>query len=392
VDLRRGLAAALIVTTCTVAGCTGAGEALPPPPCDGETWGAIEAPADAVHVRADGDDAAGDGTRAAPLATVAAAFDLGGPIAVGPGTFPTTLALGEADGGFAIQGCSADETALVGDEEGAPILSFSGTADASVAGLSLAEADRPLFVWSGAEVSAHQIAIRDARWSGFVVDGPYTILELEDVTVQRTQAVGGAGGFGGEVDGGTLRWTGGEAVGNVGAGLVGAGATAVLELDGVRVAETAPADDGRFGRGVQVQDYARATLRSCTVAANHDAGVFSLLATDLVVEDLVVEDTAAGLGGGGDGIVVTAIDASGRQLDPAGFTATLTANAIAAPGRAGIVLERVTGTVDGNTVSGAGAQDIVAQSGAVVTGADAVEVLAEPLVLDREAIIGVGAP
>jgi hypothetical protein len=392
VSRRRGLAAALIVAGS--AACTGSGEELlPPAPCEGESWGAIEDPSAAVHVRADGDDADGDGSRAAPFATVAAAFDAGGgPIAVGPGTFPTTLSLGEADAGFAIQGCSPDETSLVGDEAGEPVLAFSGTADATIAGLTLAEADRPLFVWGGAEVSAHQVAIRDARWSGFVVDGPYTILELEDVTVERTQAVGGAGGFGGEVDGATLRWTGGAAVANVGAGLVGAGATAVLDLDGVRVAETVPADDGRFGRGVQVQDYASATLRACTVADNHDAGVFSLLATDLVIDGLSVERTAVGIDSGGDGIVVTAVDSDGRQLDPAGFTAALTANTIGAPGRTGIVLERVTATVDGNTVTDAGAQDIVAQSGAVVTGADAFEVLTEPLPLDREAIASVGGP
>ncbi|MEZ4235463.1 MAG: hypothetical protein R3F59_04735 [Myxococcota bacterium] len=370
-----------------LAACTGTDG--PSPPC-ADGWGAITAPDSATHVRTDGDDASADGSADLPYATVAAAIDAGAThLALGPGDFPATLALGATDS-LVLQGCSADETRLVGDTASAPILSLNGTAGVIVSGVTLAEADRPLFATGGATVTADHVAIRDGNWSGFVVDGPYTVVELEDVTVADTRSVGGAGGFGGEVDGATLRWTGGELVGNRAAGLVAAGSSAVVELTDVRVADTAPADDGRFGRGIQLQDFASASLTDLVVADNHDAGVFSLLAADLVVDGLTVSGTTASAAGG-DALVVTAVDADGRQLDPAGFRATLTGNTVDGADRAGIVLERVTATVDGNTVANA-PQAIVAQQDAVVSGADPVDVLTEPLPLERAAIAGIGAP
>ena len=112
---------------------------------------------------------------------------------------------------------------------------------------------------------------------------------------------------------------------------------------------------------------------------NRDAGVFSLLGESVDLDGVTVDQTA------GDGIVVTGVDATGRQLDPATFTVSLDGNEVSDPDRAGIVLERVTGVVTGNQVTG-GVQSVVSQEGAVVTGPDPVEVLTVPLELNRSEI------
>ena len=126
----------------------------------------------------------------------------------------------------------------------------------------------------------------------------------------------------------------------------------ILALSNVEIADTLPADDGAFGRGVQIQGFASARLADTVLSNNHDAGLFSLLGEDLALERVTVDQTASGAVGG-DGIVVTGVDADGRQLDPATFTVTLDDNVVTDPARAGIVLERVTATVTGNQVTGA---------------------------------------
>lgn len=361
-------------------------ETLPPPCADGG-WGAIGDPADTIHVQAGGDDT-NDGSAQAPLLTVSAAIDAardGTPrIGIGPGSFEAALDLLETDGGLVVVGCSPEETILVPEVEGEPQIKVTAALDVEIGSLTLSGGDRGLWVWGGAAASASHVVIDDGQWSGFVVDGPFTLLDLEDVSVTGTRSVGGVGGYGGEIDGAVVTWTGGGAWGNTAVGVVVSGETADLQLSNVEIADTLPADDGAFGRGVQVQEYASARLSDTVLSNNHDAGLFSLLGDDLVLERVTVDQTAGGAVGG-DGIVVTGVDAGGRQLDPATFVVTLDDNVVTDPARAGIVLERVTATVSGNQVTG-GVQGLVSQEGAVVSGPDVVDVLTVPLVLNRDAL------
>ncbi|MEQ1502941.1 MAG: hypothetical protein ABMB14_11960 [Myxococcota bacterium] len=410
-----------LVTALSLAALSGC-RSDPVPPCAGETWGAIDDPAHAIHVRPDGDDA-GDGTERAPVRTLAAALGLardGGPrtVALGAGVFPASLSLvtdagdGRTDDGLRLQGCSADETSIVPDPGaraastgGVPGSTVTVTAaqDVTLSDLTFDGGDRPLFVWGGAEVTVVRVRIVDATASGFVVDGPYTIVHATDVEVHRTTASGGstvgAGGYGVEIDGATVDWTGGGVWASTAAGIVVTGDTGALTLDGATVADTLSAADGRFGRGVQVQQYATAALTGCTLAANVDAGLFSLLGQGVSLDGVTVDGTAGATGGtgtggtgvGGDGIVVTGIDADGRQLDPATFTVSLAGNTIGGVARAGIVVERVTAALDGNVVTGTAPDAArVAQEGAVVTGTDPVTVATTPLGLVRDALAPVG--
>jgi hypothetical protein len=357
------------------------------PPCAGGGWGAILDPAGSVHVQSGGDDK-GDGTPEAPLASLSAALDLARTgaqrtIAIGAGEFPAALDLLETDSGLTFEACGQDETTLVPETDGVPQLKVTAATDVAVTGLTLQGGDRPLWVWGGGELTVSAVAVADANWTGFVVDGPYTIVIAQELTVRGTRSVGGEGGYGVEIDGATVSWEGGAILENTAAGVVASGDTASLSLLDVEISDTLPDDDGRFGRGVQIQSYATAVVEDCLLERNQDAAIFSLLGQDVLVEGAQITTVVASSGDGGDGIVLTGIDSDGRQLDPASFVATLTDNVIDNAVRAGVVLERVTATLTGNQVTTSG-QTLVSQEGAVLSGPDVVTELTEPLPLRRD--------
>jgi hypothetical protein len=374
----------LLSLLCLAAACR-PGEAEPP--CAGGSWGAISDPGGSIHVQPGGDDK-GEGTAEEPLASLSAALELARSgslrtIAIGAGEFPAALDLLESDSGLVIEACGEDETTLVPESEGAPQLKVTAATDVAVTGLTLQGGDRPLWVWGGGELSVSAVTVADANWTGFVVDGPYTIVIAQELTVRGTRAVGGAGGYGAEIDGATVSWEGGAVLESTGAGVVVSGETASLSLVDVEISDTLPDDEGRFGRGVQIQSYATAAVQDCLLERNQDAAIFSLLGQEVLVERAQITSVVESSGDGGDGIVITGIDSDGRELDPASFVATLTDNVIDNAVRAGVLLERVTATLAGNQVTSSG-QERVAQEGAVLSGPDAVTELADPLPLRRD--------
>lgn len=377
----------------TLAGC----HRDPEPPCAGEGWGGLGDPLHSVHVREDGDDA-GDGSEEEPFLTLEAALDATRTgstkrIAIGPGDFPAVLSLvadagdGKTDNDLIIEGCSTDETHLVPQSESEPTFAVTAAQGVSLTGVTVTGGDRPLFAWGGSWLTVDQVQVRGARGVGFVVDGPYTIIDISNSEVHDTTPSDGVGGYGVEIDGATVRWSGGGVFGSTAVGIVVNGETASLTLSGATVAETVPDSAGQFGRGVQIQSYASADLADCTLSANSDAGLFSLLGQELTISGVTVQGSSATSGQGGDGIVITSIDSSGRTLDPTLFTATLTDNLISDVDRAGVILERVTASLDGNQVDGTDPdQTLIAQEGAVTSGGDIVSVPDEPLPLTRDEI------
>lgn len=362
------------------------------PPC-ADGWGAISMPDQSVHVRTDGDDSA-PGTGSQPLATLEAALQatragLYKRIALGPGEFAAALDLlgdagaGATDNDLVLEGCSAEETALGPLQADAPQIKVTEAIGVELRGLSLRGGARPLWVWGGASVTASQMTILEADWSGFVVDGPYSILDLEEVRVEGSRAVGGVGGYGAEIDGAQVSWEGGALLDNTAAGIVVNGETAALELVGVEISETRTDEAGRFGRGLQIQNYASASVVDCQLQGNRDAAIFSLLGREVLVERASIATVERASGEGGDGIVATGIDPDDRQLDPASFQITLLDNVIDGAPRAGALMERVTAALEGNQVTGA-EQQLAAQEGAVLSGPDEVQVLTEALALRRE--------
>jgi hypothetical protein len=367
-----------------------------PPPCGDGTWGAITDPELAVHVRADGSDD-GDGSLAAPLATVEAALALTRArtedkrIAVGPGTFPTNVTLasdlgdGTTDDGTAIQGCSSAETILEAAESSEPVVRVSGAAGVAVEGLCSRGGTRGIMVWSAASVTLSAVVVDGARGAGLVVNGNGTAATLTDVEVWGTEPFSGGGnGYGIAMQEGALvSMTGGGAWENTGVGILVSDVEEV-SFDGIVVEGTQPDDDGYYGRGLQVQDFALSvSIVGSTFSGNHDAGIFALTALSLALEGSTVEGTLAGAlpeseDDSGDGVVITRGE---DNLKPSDYVATLDGNTVTGSDRAGIVLDGVFATVSGNALSDNGfsldGTSIVSQGPADVHGDDTVAALSE---------------
>lgn len=362
-------------------------------------WGAIT-DTDAVHVRADGDDA-GDGTIDAPVATLDAALVIvraGGPkrIAVGPGTFPTSLSLahdlgaGVSDDGLAIQGCSPEETTFEASDPEAPVLKATAVEGLTLAGFATSGGRRAIWLWQGADVAMSDVTIRGAERLGLCMDGSITALTAENLSVTDTVSDDGAFGYGISVQGSTIAMTGGEVSGSQGVGIFAD--FAVVDLDGVTVSGTTADTDGRFGRGVQLQGLTAGTLTNLVLSDNRDAALYASQALDTTVSGLTISSTSAiTLDSGsttGDGIVITQGDAG---EDPATYQVTVEDNHIAGSSRAAIVLEGVTAAVSGNVATDNGysvdGTSIVAQDGAVVSGSDAVFVTTSALEVEHTALV-----
>ncbi len=377
--------------------------ATPDPPCSDGTWGYIVDPDAAIHVRADGDDATGDGSAANPVASLERALELsrepegGRTIAVGPGTFPTSIDIqGEPgedpdDTGLAIEGCGAGDTVLTAADAQAHVIRVSESTGVRLAGFTTEGGRRALWIWNGAEVTVEAVDVTDSLRLGVVLGGFDSIVSLVDVTVHDpvVEAEGEVEyGYGIAIQEAAVTMSGG---GVYNANRVGILAhMALVDLDGVTIDGTASDSDGYLGRGIQLQDLSVASLTGCSLSGNRDAGLFSLRSVDLVLDGLTVDGTGAAdvPGSGdttGDGIVLTQGDGN---YDPAEFQATLTQCVVTASDRAGILIEDVTATLTDNTAgtdNGMSDDDtsIYVQGDAVVNGVDDTAVPATSLVLNQ---------
>jgi len=356
-------------------------------PCAENTWGEITSPPDAIHVRADGSDD-GDGSELAPFGTLEAALEAtraaggGASIAVGPGTFDATLVLvddsgdGTSDDGLSLEGCGTDETTLQGSSS-ASVIRASGIQDLRIAGLRIEGGRRSLLFQGGTEATLSAVEVQGGRRVGLVVAGSSTLVELDGVELRDTEPEvltgGGSMGYGLSVDSGTVTMEGGGIWGSTGVGVLAV--RAHVDLREVTIADTLPGADGLLGRGVQLQELAFGSLSGGTLSGNVDAGIFATQAIDLIVDGTLIEATAAGglpngEGTTGDGVVVT--QGATRDYDPSEFTATLHGLTISGTDRAAVVLDGVTADLadhdhqdNGLVVAGS---STFTQGGAVITG------------------------
>jgi hypothetical protein len=377
-------------------------------PCS-DGWGFIDDPFDAVHVRQDGDDAAGDGTIGAPLATVPAALlttresGQAKTIAIGPGVFGANLWLHDdtvdahgndaTDNGLAIEGCGVDETTLVPIDAGESVFNVNGAADVRLAGFAVDGGNQSLWLKSGTVAAIESVTIRNAIDNGLLVSGSATVVMADRVVVEdtlRDMHVGEPeGGEGILVNQATMTISMSEVHRSVSSGiLVEFGE---VYLDGVTVEDTLPDEDGRYGRGIMVVDQSIVELRDCSLSGNHDAGIWSDSSLWLLVEDCQIAGTVAGGHGEptGDGIVITQ---GGLGYDPGSFTNTVTGTNCTNSARAGIIVDGVAVELSGNVAGGDnGLSDdgvsIYVQNlddaGAFVSGTDEYVVPDEPLYLDH---------
>ncbi|MFZ5480941.1 MAG: right-handed parallel beta-helix repeat-containing protein [Myxococcota bacterium] len=354
----------------------------PAPPCATGAWGALSDPADAVHVRADGDDAA-DGSADRPFATFDVALTAtradGGlrTIFLGPGTFPVSASLetltaeGASDDGLAVLGCPG-ETTLEAADDALPVVKISGVQGLLLADLTLSGGLRTVQVWQAAVATLERVTIVGGRRAGMVGDGGCD-LTLDEVEVREVLADDdGSFGYGISVRESALSMTGGGVWDATGVGILAHFSTTVLA--DVTVSGTQVAADGSLGRGIQVQESGEATITGGTYEDNADAGLFALRVDTFDVAGAYISRTLAtpladGSDSTGDGIVVTRGDS---LTDPTWFWTSVSGATVEDSERAGMVFDGVeVRGLDGNALTGAGAASgsVYVQGGAVVTSA-----------------------
>lgn len=340
--------------------------AIAAPPCAGATWGFIADPNNSLHVATTGDDD-GEGTAADPFLTLGHAIHASRAsgvtkkIALHPGTFDGGVALlkvapsSTTDNGLTIHGCSEAEVTV--DEpsggSGSPILEVDAALNVSLRGFTLSGGRRTMEVHSGATVAVRDVDVTGGKRQGIFVDGSATTLSLADVRVIDPVVDGGAYGWGIGVQDGSLEMLRGSVSGAVEAGIFADGAT-LVDLDSVDVSDTTANSSGYYGRGIQLQAVATASVVGGDVTGNVDAGVFASEVADLVLDSIHVDGPVGGIIPGssettGDGVVVTR---AGSASAPSNFLVDIDDVDVTDPDRAGIVLDGVTATIDGTTASG----------------------------------------
>lgn len=293
------------------------------------------------------------------------------------GTFEVRADLTEAHSGLSITG-SGEDTTLT--DSGSYIFRIAEATDITISALSLSGGERTVRIWQGAEVSLSQVSLYSPERSGFLIDGVDTIVVMDEVTV-HDPVVGETNngnliGYGIVVDNASLRMTGGGVYGATVAGIMASSnrEDGTLYLEDVEVTDTLPDKSGYFGRGIHLQSTNEVELVDCILSDNQDSGLFAILPRTLSVSGTLIERTAASdipdeKETTGDGITITGLS-DGTNNNPADFTVTLSDNTVSDADRIGILLERVTATINGNAASGKEGS-IEAQDSAVVSGEDA---------------------
>lgn len=372
-------------------GADGGSPAVVEPPCADGTWGFIDPDAPAIHV-SDAAAAGGDGSPEAPFdaldSALAAAAESGlDRIALWPGTYSGRLIFESDQSGFVLHGCSAAEVWVRSSDSELPGLLVSGATGVDLAGFTVDGGALGIWFKSDGSGRVEGVMVEDADLAGIVIDGSekLAVVDLVDMGIR-------ASGFGLVVGGGTVTVDGLGVQDSDTVGVLVHGSDAVVELRDLVVQEVAPVD-GRFGRGIQVQEFARVTITGDSLVRDvSDAGLFVHFAS-VMVEGLEIELVAANdLEGGssGDGVVLSAYE-EGASYDPLDFPSSLAGLAVSGFVRAGIYVENVEGQLDGNTVTkGSAACSICYLEGSPVAGSDIeggeASPVTEAMVLDRAPI------
>jgi hypothetical protein len=310
----------------------------------------------------------------------------------GPGSFPTNLdlikddSLGGSDDGMQLLGCPS-ETTLVRESGSGVILSVSEATGIRIQDLRFEDGYPALWFWNSAEVDLQRVEVDGSKRIGVLDDGPDTIVTGSDITIINTVAdltEVGEVGYAVQITDATASFERLTVMDSTTAGILVEGGS--LSLTDSTVEGTLADQDGALGRGIQLQGYASATIFGGSLTNNADAGLYAALATSLSIEGLTVSGTTEAAlpegGQSGDGIVIVQGDPD-HSFDPALFIASLTSNTITGCARAGILLEDVSASLNGNSSSLNGYEvngiSILAQGNTLLSGSDSVEILATPL-------------
>jgi len=400
------LAPPTLALALALAGC---GPAQDPPPapsglCD-SFWG--PAPATGrVHVDASAAEG-GDGQEATPFSALAdglAAARATGvrSIVLAPGEYPGRYELSETnpewlDSDIDIGGCGRDQTRLVGVEleedlggvRLQPVFDIFGEATSGVRvhDLAVVGGRRGVIIQLGAgadgPIVLERVDVLDSVRLGVLVSGASTVAHLLDVRVEGVEAELGQHGWGIAVQ--TGAWAAADlpeptviedAVVTEVEGIGVLAHSGWVEITNTEVRDVAKVD-GMLGRGVQLQQWTRATLDGVVVSGASDASVFlespgrgedpvevfdCVLGPTLeaALPDLP-DDTAA------DGLV--AVQAAGEPSAASDFQVVVDGTELSGNPRVHVLADAVTLSVGPDNVFGKGAGlPLVSQGAAVVQG------------------------
>lgn len=302
------------------AGCTRGevadGEVCVPAACGVGAWGDLPVDADTVYVAAGAD---GEGTADDPLGSVQAAADragaLGGAlVAIGAGEYEGALSLGVEHDRVTIAGRCRELVTLVAEAgQGVPTIEIDGGSRLplptfAVEGVTVTGGEVGVWVDHAAATLRRVSADRNVA-VGVLVRGDSEV-SMEESDVLDTQTTeDGTFGDGIEVtSGAALTVQGGTVRGNASRGVLVTGSGSSAVLTGVAVLETVADGSGQRGWGVAAFAGGAATVASCSIEGNTQAGVVvSGSGSSIELSDSVVADTVpAAEGTGGVGVTVEA--------------------------------------------------------------------------------------
>lgn len=307
---------ALLILAAFTAGCPGRGpdcsdgqvldgEQCVPAACGVGPWGSL--PEQAVHVSA-GAAPGGDGTREAPLQTIADALEAAadgqvGIVALAAGRYPEALALDDDHDGLSIAGRCADLVEIDGDgvtDRTATVESAISGGSAAVSGVTLTGGDFGGVFVSRGTLRLSDVVVADNVEAGLWVEGNSATLETDRVTVRgtRSNAAGDQGSGAVVQGGGTLLARDTALVANRWVGLRVRGSTTEVVLEDVEIRDTVPSDNGFDGIGIAVSEGAHVRVTRGTLANNTRQGVvLDGTGTLVEIDDSRIEGTVPGLEG-----------------------------------------------------------------------------------------------
>ena len=238
----------------------------------------------------------GDGSRDAPVATIAEALELaakGKRIVLLPGTYPEPVHItrdvslvAACPGSVSLTG--AAQTPKV------PAAVWVQDADVKLEGLRITADGAGVLVTSGGDVTTDRTDISGCLLAAVLATGfgSDAIVTTSRLAETRLALLGdrnvGIGAF--ADDGGKVTLVDTAVLGNRTYGVLSRYAPSTATLEGVAIVGTASNDEGLFGRGVQALWGGTASVARTFISGSHDAGAFAFEGT-LTMTESVVEGT-----------------------------------------------------------------------------------------------------
>ena len=248
----------------------------PPEGCGEGTWGAITLTEGDVHVDASAEPL-GDGTREAPLTTLAQAYAQvadGGRIVIAAGDYPEGLMLTKA---VSLIGRCSSMVTISGLKPSpynfSAVLQVRNGVQASISDLTLSGAGVGLNAVSQTKVDMHRVVIQGAHGVGLLVAGAGTSLSASTIEITQTvpKSASGTSGRGIEAQGGgAIMIEGAELSDNQGFSIYSNDSGSSLTLNDALVTRTLLKTNMETGVAVRVRD--AGTLMMSKAVVSHTQG------------------------------------------------------------------------------------------------------------------------